>query len=305
MYFPMKLLRLATTLVLALLVGRGAAASAAEPQDLARTAFAAGERAFAQRRFRDAAVKFEEAYTLTPHPSIQFNLARSLEAAGDVGPALKAYRIYLHFSSQAGDRVAVTAAISGLERKLGQRGVQSLVLFIEPAEGQATIDGTAVTGTPVVAELPFGQHEVVVVARGYREHRVTVELTAQRSAEVAVTLEAMPLATDVPVAKAPFVLEPPPPPPPLLSATPEPVTKPRVFTWVAAGVTVAAAGTATGLFVAANGAGRELRAMERSRAEQDAIVSRGKGLQTGSDVALGIAVAAAITTVVLVFVEGR
>lgn len=290
-------------IALVLLVGAAATALAGEAQDQARTAFTAGERAFAQRKFREAAAKFEEAYALNPHPSIQFNLARSFEAAGEPGPALRAYRIYLHATPDAPDRVAVTAAISALERKLGQRGVQSLVLFIEPAEGQATIDGKPMTGTPVAAELPLGPHEVVVTAAGYGAHRVTVELTAQRSAEVSVVLVATPRPVDAPVA-AP-VLEPPPPPPPLLAVTAEPAAKPRVFTWVAAGVTAVAAGTATGLFVGANGAAVELRAMERSRVEQDALIARGRGLQTGSDVALGVAVAAAITTVVLVFVEGR
>ena len=79
----------------------------------------------------------------------------------------------------------------------------------------------------------------------------------------------------------------------------------RVFTWVAAGGAVVAGGVGAGLGVMAGGASNELRASQHSRLEADALVSKANSMGLGANVAYGVAGAAAVTAVILFFVEGR
>jgi hypothetical protein len=129
-------------------------------------------------------------------------------------------------------------------------------------------------------------------------------------------------------------MEPPPPPPPLVdvpkkedpkvatltpskdvtgtgtgatnvTTTPEPARKGgRLWTWIAGGAAVAAAGAGVGLGVAANGAAAQtaMPPMGVTPAQQ---ASSAQGLATGANVAYGVAGAAAVTAVVLFFIEGR
>ena len=274
----------------------------------AREAFAAAQKLYQQARYADAAAKFEEAYAIRPHPTIQYNIGRCLEQLGDLPRAMRSYRDYLRLMPDAPDKNAVNASVANLERKLQDKGVQQVLVYAEPANAVITVDGKTLGGSPSSVELPPGNHTVNVTAAGHEPMQRSFVLSAQRSIELSFSLKStspVVAATDKPVAPVFTPNEFPPPPPPLVSATTTPLPrKPRLFTWLAGGAALAAAGTSVGLYAAANGEVVQLRAMERPGAEQQKYVTRAESLQTGSTVAAAIAGGAAVTALVLFFVEG-
>jgi hypothetical protein len=85
---------------------------------------------------------------------------------------------------------------------------------------------------------------------------------------------------------------------------PAPAKKGRVFTWVAGGVAVAAAGLGAGLGVAASGTASSIRdGTVRSGPENQQLGQSAQGLATGANVSYAVAGAAAVAAVVLFFVE--
>jgi tetratricopeptide (TPR) repeat protein len=68
--------------------------------------------------YAGAAREFKVAQALAPDSAkLAYNLARSLERAGDVPGAIAAYRRYLEVSPQATDREDVTRVLAVLERE--------------------------------------------------------------------------------------------------------------------------------------------------------------------------------------------
>ena len=295
-------------------------APSAADTEKARTAFAAAQQLYQASKFADALKKFEEAQALKPHPVIVFNIARCQELLGQLPQALKSYREYLRLSPAAADKDAVAAAIAVLEKKLPAPSSQQLVVNAEPAASVVTIDGKRLGVTPVTAELSAGEHALEVSAEGFETLKRKVNLAPQRTLELNITLKPLPVPKPVEVAE---VKKPPPPvedapkKDPLLTPTEAPVeslvtlpTEPaprrRVFTWVAGGTAVVAAGVATGLGVGAMNNMSDLRnGTLHNKEDANAMAENATGLATGSNVAWGLAGAAAITAVVLFFVEGK
>lgn len=280
-----------------------------EPSVLkAREAFAAAQKLYQLGRYAEAAAKFEEAYAFRPHPTIQYNIGRCLEQLGDLPRAMRSYRDYLRLMPDAPDKDAVNASVAALERKLQDKGVQQVLVYADPANATISIDGKVLGVSPSSIELAPGNHRVNVTAPGHEEMQRSFVLSAQRSIELSFSLKSTSpsvVASDKPVAPTFTPNEFPPPPPPLVSATTTPAPrKPRLFTWLASGAALAAAGTSVGLYAAANGEVAQLRAVERPGTEQQKYVNRAESLQTGSTVAAAIAGGAAVTALVLFFVEG-
>src|SRR5262245_15937596 len=118
-------------ITLALLLAEPAApAAAAQARELSQ----AGQKLFKQGRFLEAIEKFESAYAVRPHPSLYFNIAKCREELRQPAKALSAYREYLRLSPGATDRVAVEAAMAGLQRQLAQQGTQQLAVIATPAD---------------------------------------------------------------------------------------------------------------------------------------------------------------------------
>ena len=284
------------------------AAPASEPNiEKARVAFTAGQKLYQQSRFAEAVAKFEAAHAFRPHPVIEYNIGRCYEQLGDLPRAMVSYRNYLRLMPQATDKETVAASIVALERRLQDKGVQQVLVYAEPANAVISIDGKTLGVSPSSVELSPGNHRVNVTATGHEEMQRSFVLTAQRSIEMTFSLKATTpvVATDRPIAPVFTPNEFPPPPPPLVSANSQLAPrKPRLFTWIASGAAVAAVGTSVGLFAGSQGEVDQLRAQERPGAEQQLYVERAQSLQTGGGVAAGIAGAAAITALVLFFVEG-
>ncbi|MEW6435141.1 MAG: PEGA domain-containing protein [Myxococcota bacterium] len=283
----------------------------------AKELFQRAQKLYKQARYAEAIEKFEEAYATRPHPVIYFNIGKCYEQLNETPKALRAYRDYLRLMPDAKDRDTVADAIANLERRLKEKGVQQLMVFADPPSAHIEVDGKDLGTSPASVELPAGNHQLKVFADGYEPVERSFVMSITRATEMTINLrEARP---DVP---------PPPPPPvvdvpkkeepktaaltpepkkdetPVITAPqPEPKKKGRLWTWVAGGVAVAGAGAATGMGLAARDASDEMRATQHTQAETQALHDKALGLSTGANVAWGVAAAAAVTAVVLFFVE--
>ncbi len=320
-------------LLLAVSVAVSAAPPSAKPAPSpeaaakAKESFNAGKKLYDQGKYADAVLKFEEAYAARPHPIIFFNIGKCYEllgetGKGETGKALRAYRDYLRAIPDASDKVAVNDSIANLERRLKDRGLQQVTVFAEPATARIEIDGKDVGLSPASTELKPGPHTLVAKAEGFEPLERSFTMSAVRSQEVTVSLK--PGATPgIPVSDAPkkddlkqpataSITDPPATPiantaPELTRKVPPPPARKRVFTWVAAGVAVAGAGAGAGLGVVSMGASNDLKKLEptRTREQADALVGKANSMALGANVSYAVAGVAAVTAVVLFFVEGR
>jgi hypothetical protein len=146
-------------------------------------------------------------------------------------------------------------------------------------------------------------HRVVVSAEGFAPFEKAVLLQLLQASTLEVKLEPAPSVADAPVRAAEPVLQPvlAPPEPPGLAAAVEPQQRPRVWTWVAGGVAVAAAGVAGGLLGGAYANAGQLAQPNPARTPDEAnrLYGTGKAMGTGSQVAWGVAGAAAVAAIVL------
>lgn len=282
-----------------------------------------GQRFYKEARYADAIAKFEEAYAIKPSPVLFYNIGRCHEQLGDVPRALRAYRDYLRMQPDAKDKDTVNDAIANLERRLKEKGLQQLMVFADPPTAIIEVDGKVLGNSPASVELTAGNHKLLVRADGYEPTERAFVMQTSRATEMTINLR--------PAGKP---MEPPPPPPPLVDVpkkedpkvatltpskdvtgtgtgatdvktTPEPAPKGgRLWTWIAGGAAVAAAGAGVVLGVAANGAAAQtaMPPMGVTPAQQ---ANSAQGLATGANVAYGVAGAAAVTAVVLFFIEGR
>lgn len=271
----------------------------------ARAAFQAAQQLYTQGRFGDALEKFEEAQTLKAHPVIVFNIARCHEQLGALAKALEGYRTYLKQLPSAPDRDAVRASMASLEKRL-KKSAQPVTVSVEPAESVVKIDGKRVLPAPDAVELPDGEHQLEVTAPGHEPLRRSFTLSG-KPLELSVALRA--LVADAPK-KDPALTPLDAPPPPPLVVQPEPAPRGRPGTFVAGGVSLAAVATGTALGVLALSKQAELRNGQAGgapwpREQADVLVKDGQGFATGANVAWGVAGAAAVTAVILFFVEGK
>jgi tetratricopeptide (TPR) repeat protein len=85
-----------------------------EATQLAAAAAARGEAAFADGRYGDAALAFQEALAHSPSPSLRRDFAVALDHAGDTAAALREYRHYLAEAPDAEGAVKVRERIEDL-----------------------------------------------------------------------------------------------------------------------------------------------------------------------------------------------
>jgi tetratricopeptide (TPR) repeat protein len=273
--------------------------------------FDEGSALYAKGEYAQAARRFEQAQKLKNHPSLWFNVGRCYEQLKEPGPALRAFRSYLFALPQAADRVAVEASVVKMHKLLQTKSQTQLVIRSTPV-ASVTVDGVERGTSPVFVELSSGVHQVALSADGFEKTERTVTVAIEKLPEatfelVPVVAAAVEAPVDIPLKPKTLAMR------PALAASPpqvESALKPqqpparRVATWVLAGTAVAAAGAGVGLMLGAQGASNELLARPHPRAEADALVARTQGFSLGSNIAYGVAGAAAVTAVILFFVEG-
>ncbi|MDB4928086.1 MAG: hypothetical protein JWM10_570 [Myxococcaceae bacterium] len=90
-------------------------AGAASAQDnLAETYFESGNRAFAARRYDEAARAFREAHAISHRPELLFNLSRALERQGDYAGALQSLQDFASAGAPGFDRAALEQMLAQL-----------------------------------------------------------------------------------------------------------------------------------------------------------------------------------------------
>jgi tetratricopeptide (TPR) repeat protein len=91
-----------------------AAGSAAAQESLAETYFESGNRAFAGRRYDEAARAFREAHAISHRPELLFNLSRALERQGDYVGALRSLQDFASAGAPGFDRAALDQMLAQL-----------------------------------------------------------------------------------------------------------------------------------------------------------------------------------------------
>ena len=300
-------------------VGAAPAPASAQDTKKARELFAAAQGLYQQKRFAEAIEKFEAAYAVKPHPVIHYNIGRCYEELGKTGPAVKSYKTYLRLAPEAKDRNQVADTIASLERKLRDQGLQQLTVVVEPPEATVEVDAKAVGPSPATVEVTIGTHHVVASLDGYEPFDRSISVTPGQASELNVSLvkrEPKPAAADAPLAAR---------------SQPEPSTssqgntvvpaaseraslaRKRLWTYVVGGVAVAGLGTGIGLWLGASAeaatytGGATINGVPHqpwpTQEEGMKHYNASMNLATGAFVAYGIAAAAAITAVVLYFLE--
>jgi tetratricopeptide (TPR) repeat protein len=271
-------------LVIALLAARLAWAGTAEDRDrqAARTATRQATAAYNLGHYDEAASLYEEAYRLVPDPILLYNLGQSYRQANKLDKSLTAYRSYLRTApEEAPNRGRVENWIRELEQTISLQAKAAALKAAQEKETQARVPPASVAPVPPEPQMA-----------------------------------PVPPAKAAPEALAPVLPAPTPKFAPELGGQPasQPVAASqgwwlgRTWTWIAAGSTVllAAGAVAADLSMYAKiasstsypcGAGKYCY----SSSDADAINSR----MVAAEVLAGVAAAAAVTTIVLFFVEGR
>lgn len=90
----------------------------AEDKQVARAAFAEGQRRYDLNEFNAALAAFKQAYLAYEEPVFLFNIAQCYRQLGDKGEAIKFYRSYLRKVPDAPNRDDVKSLVSTLENEV-------------------------------------------------------------------------------------------------------------------------------------------------------------------------------------------
>jgi tetratricopeptide (TPR) repeat protein len=154
------LLALGLTLTVAAPVGAAPVDKASKTEDsaaMARRFFNAGQKAFAEGRFVEAAKAFLEAYRLKPHPAPLINAGDAWERAGESAQAARTYQRVLDMEDASEqDRADAVERLSQLNPKLG-----ILELIGDPSI-RVRVDEDEFKGGSRVYVFP-GEHKVTLL----------------------------------------------------------------------------------------------------------------------------------------------
>ncbi len=110
-------------LIYALVISAALCPAAAAAQDAAASAFRSGEEHFERGRYEEALVFFEQAFELSPHAAVRFNIAVCLERLGRDRDALSEY-----------EQAATSSNLSDAERARAQKEVLRMRKKLESSE---------------------------------------------------------------------------------------------------------------------------------------------------------------------------
>ncbi|MBW2278056.1 MAG: PEGA domain-containing protein [Deltaproteobacteria bacterium] len=221
---------------IAVLISCSYHANAQEGSDLeARIQFDQGVLLYEEGRFDQAAVAFRRAYELKPSYKLLWNVAQVENELGNYSAALNAYTKYL---ADGGDEVSderrqmVEKQLERLRFRVGELTIKC------PVKGATVyINGKDRGTTPLDAPLyvNVGEHEIEVTKQGKRLHREVLAVAGRQK----VTVDVEVAGEELPPTPVEPETEPEPEPEPEEPEEPSP-TGPRIWTWVALGVGVAA-----------------------------------------------------------------
>lgn len=182
--------------LLALLAPATSQAQNKQARAAARAAYGEGQSLFAEDKFEEAKVAFEEAFAAVPNPIVLRSIGECEVKLGQIGAAIESFERYLKEKPGASDRTAV-------EEKLVELRATPAVIVLRstPAGAEVRIDGElSAASTPTEVEVPPGQHHVSLSATGHDAGSQTVMANPGERVEVEISLEALPEPDPVPAA---------------------------------------------------------------------------------------------------------
>ncbi len=277
-----------------------------------------GKSLYANKRFSEAVVAFEEAFDTDPKAKYLFNLAKAHDKNGNLPEAIDAYERYVDRAPNAQDAEDIRAVLTFLQTKLNrQRG--QVEISCRPAAAQVllTADGEKVTGTTPFSEWvePAG-YTLQVTRKGYEPFERTVNVTKGSATKIEVVLDKVAAAPPprraakkrtktAPVVEAAKEEAVPAEPPPPAGDT---GGGPGLATWASFGVAGAALIAGVVLGGAATAKGQEYndyvsggRSDGNTRTHANALADESDSLALMANVAYGLALVAAGTGGVLAF----
>ncbi|HEU4383516.1 MAG TPA: PEGA domain-containing protein [Anaeromyxobacteraceae bacterium] len=293
----------------------GGAKQAPDQTAQAKAHYKKGSELYRQARYREAIAEFQAAYRLRPHGVLHYNIAQCQEKLGDIPAALASYHDYLREVPGAEDRETVERAVANLESRLAATGVQQMLIYSQPPGAEVLVDGQSRGRTPFSIVLPHGTHVVSLVKAGYETVTRDVALAPERSLQLDFALVkgaseppppvAVPLPPP-PVPKAAAADPAPATPAPAAATAPTPAPKPvekggKLWTWVAGGVAVAAAGAGVYYGVQAQEASDKLMS---GSGDPQQNYDDAKSKSKTANILYGVAAAAGAAGVTLFFLEG-
>jgi len=172
----------------------------AQAANSAREHFAQGVEQAEHGDFESAAANFEQAYRLSPHYAVLYNLGQAYAALGKSIDALRAFEKYLENGGQKLSperQTEVRQLISQNQKRIGY-----VAFEIQPRDANLFVDGRAVDAGAVPVSLIVGLHGVVLQAPGHQTFASSVTVESQKIVPLALRLE--PLRGDGAVTAAKF-----------------------------------------------------------------------------------------------------
>ena len=298
----------ATSLILVVILAQ-ASPSIGDPQDKAQAKVLLGQgtKLYEQGDIAGALEKFQAAYSAFPSPKLMFNIGQADRDLHRHLEALEAFEKFLADAPDASPDMIADArkSISQLQKKLGQIQIDCMT-----SGADVSVDGKSVGRTPLpdlIWATP-GRHQITArhesVAPAVEEVNVTAGVVSSVTLRLAATVAAAPVLAP---AAAPAID---------LRASPVPNGDNegwwlgRKWTWVAGGSTVLLAVGAITAGLAMQSKFNSLKTScgrasptqpQCSQSDVDSVSS----LKTTANVFWGLTAAAAVTTGVLFYVEGR
>ena len=181
----------------------------------ARARYNAGSKAFAEKRFVEAALDFEAAAAEKPSPVALFTAALSWEQANVPERAADDYARALAVAGLPADKVGAAK-----DRLAALEGVLGVIVVVGPEGTRVQLDANSELPCPATLHASAGVHTLSTRNAGQSIERRPVVLERGKAAKLDLATEPPPPpSTAVAKNTAPSPAPPPPPPPPVETGT--------------------------------------------------------------------------------------
>lgn len=149
-----------------------------------------GTALFQARQYSEAAILFQQAYNLDPHPVLLFNIARAHQEMGDLPTAVALFRDVLQMTTDATIVGAASERLQRLETELTEQGYDPntvttetyvprgvVEITSEPAGAEVLLGGESIGTTPIrQSRIARGSYDMRVLLDGYHPINTTLEV---------------------------------------------------------------------------------------------------------------------------------
>jgi tetratricopeptide (TPR) repeat protein len=152
--------------------------------------FKRGVRLASEGDVQAALSQFEQAYAISPHFAVLYNIGRAHSLAGRPAEAIAALQRYLADGGDAVPSARRALVLEMIQHNLSTMGL--LAVELEPTTAVITIDGVEQPQGATEVRLAAGRHSFLVTADGYLPRAGHVVVSAGGTAELNVPLSPLP-----------------------------------------------------------------------------------------------------------------